>query len=737
MNLIIQLMFLVHDIFKIEKMRNEFILFLLVTCLINYSSWGQTESYSVRLAPFSSNKYDEFSPVYYKDGIVFCSNRKNDVFITYSTPKKKELFNIYYIELGDSVSWENSGILSKNLMTNFNDGPVTFNKDGNVIYYSRNNKVKDKMRDVFDPKNKLGIYSAEMTNGIWTNIKPFKYNNPGYSLTTPGLAPDGKRLYFASDMPGGFGGADLYYCEWNNNDWDEPVNLGQKINTTGNEAYPFASKSGELYFSSDGQKGLGKKDIFFSRQVEGEWITPIHLDPPINSKEDDFGLVTDINLEEGYFSSHRKKTDDIFNFKTEIHQFNNCDSLQENHYCFLFYDEGFPDVDTLPLRYEWDFGDGEKVVGLEAEHCFPGPGKYSVQLNIVDNNTGNTFFTQSSYEFELEDIEQPFINSTDAGIVGNKIKYDGLKTNLPDFEIADYIWNFGDGFKATGPVVDHTYRKEGEYIVQLGLLGEKDSLGVIPKTCVYKKINILEDYQALAMHTAREKGEIKEIPEVEESEQSELNTLYSLGEEKEGDEVFRVQILASDSQVSSDSSFFDPLRNTYEINENYIYSDSIYSYTVGEESHFLATYPIYNDVVSRGFSDARVKSYILADLTEEELKEINKEFEEFADAYFEFDNYKISSASYTILDKIVQIMNENPSLKLEIAAHTDNIGSFEYNMNLSQRRAQSIVNYLVVKEINPERLKGKGYGESRPVASNNTEEGRKMNRRIEFIIINE
>ncbi len=179
------------------------------------------------------------------------------------------------------------------------------------------------------------------------------------------------------------------------------------------------------------------------------------------------------------------------------------------------------------------------------------------------------------------------------------------------------------------------------------------------------------------------------------------------------------------------------MRNTYEINENYIYSDSIYSYTVGEELHFLATYPIYNDVVSRGFSDARVKSYILADLTEEELKEINKEFEEFADAYFEFDNYKISSASYPILDKIVQIMNENPSLKLEIAAHTDNIGSFEYNMNLSQRRAQSIVNYLVVKEINPERLKGKGYGESRPVASNNTEEGRKMNRRIEFIIINE
>ncbi|MCK4466500.1 MAG: OmpA family protein, partial [Bacteroidales bacterium] len=502
-------------------------------------------------------------------------------------------------------------------------------------------------------------------------------------------------------------------------------------------AYPFASKSGELYFSSDGLKGLGKKDIFFSKEVEGEWITPIHLDPPINSKEDDFGLVTDLNLEEGYFSSRRKKTDDIFSFKTEIHQFYNCDSLQENHYCFLFYDEGFPDVDTLPLRYEWDFGDGGKVIGLEAEHCFPGPGKYSVQLNIVDNKTGNTFFTQSSYEFELEDIEQPFINSTDASIVGNKIEFDGLKTNLPDFEIVDYIWDFGDGSKAKGPIIDHIYEKKGEYTVQLGLFGKKDSLGVIPKTCVYKKMNILEDYQALAMYKAVEKGEIEEIPEVEESDQSELNTLYSLGEEKEGDEVFRVQILASDKQVAIDSSFFDPLRDVYEIKENYLYSDSIYSYIVGEESNLLATYPIYNDVISRGYSEAQVKSYILAELTEEQLSKINKKFEEFADAYFEFDYYEISAASYPILDKIVQIMNENPSLKLEIAAHTDNMGSFEYNMNLSEKRAQSIVNYLVSKGISTYRLNGKGYGESRPIASNNTEEGRKMNRRVEFIIINE
>ncbi len=715
-----------------------FILFLLVTCLINHSSWGQTESYSVRLAPFSSNKYDEFSPVYYKNGIVFCSSWKNDVFITYSTPEKKELLNMYYVKLvNDSINLESLGILSKELMTNFNDGPATFNTDGNVIYYSRNNDVDYKIRDVFDPKNKLGIYSAELTNGIWTNIKPFKYNNLNYSITTPSLAPDGKRLYFASDMPGGFGGADLYYCEWNNNDWDEPVNLGSKVNTTGNEAYPFASKSGELYFSSDGHKGLGKKDIFFSKEVEGEWITPIHLDPPINSKEDDFGLVTDLNLEGGYFSSHRKKTDDIFSFKTEIHQFTNCDSLQENHYCFLFYDEGFPDVvDTLPLRYEWDFGDGGKVVGLEAEHCFPGPGKYSVQLNIIDNITGNTFFTQSSYEFELEDIEQPFINSTDASIVGNKIEFDGLKTNLPDFEIADYIWNFGDGYKAKGSVVGHTYQNKGEYIVQLGLLGKKDSLGVIPKTCVYKKINILEDYQAMAMHTAKAKGELAALLEIEQSDQSVVDNLYSYGYALQQNAVFRVEILNSDTQLSIDTSLFDPLRGEYDIKEVYLKGENLYSYTFGEEKGVLETYSIYNEMIALGYNNARVRSYILADMAEDELIELTRAFGEFADALFEFDKHRITSASYPILNRLVEIMNKYPFIKLEIAAHTDNMGSFEYNMNLSRRRVQSIVDYLVGKGISDHRIIGKGYGESRPIATNNTEEGREMNRRVEFIVIN-
>src|ERR1035437_11092455 len=93
--------------------------------------------------------------------------------------------------------------------------------------------------------------------------------------------------------------------------WGEPVNLGPVINTTGNESYPFINASGDLFFSSDGHPGLGGKDIFFSQFSDTSWLAPVHLDPPVNSKFDDFGIITDTLFNEGYFLFNRKKSIDI------------------------------------------------------------------------------------------------------------------------------------------------------------------------------------------------------------------------------------------------------------------------------------------------------------------------------------------------------------------------------------------------------------------------------------------
>lgn len=693
--------------------------------------------FAVEKATFSSARYDDFSPVWLGSDLVFCSNRKHDVLVVHETPENQESVNIWSVAMGDSAVSNQVRIFSEELLSSFNDGPVTFNAEGDLVFYSRNIEINSRLRDVFDSKNQLGLFQARLKDGVWSDITAFPYNSEDYSITTPALTPDGTRLYFASDMPGGFGGADLYFCDLVEGEWAEPVNLGRNVNSTGNESYPFVNETGVLYFSSDGWAGLGKKDIFYTRQ-EGElWVMPVHLDAHINSKADDFGIITNLNGTEGYLSSNRDRNDDIYSFVTDIPPFYSCDSIQKNYYCYLFYDEGFMEIDTLPLRYEWKFGDGTKLSGKEVEHCFPGAGRYTVELDIIDNNTGNTFFTQASYDVEIEDAVQPFISSPDAFLRDKSLAFSAVKTNLPDMEITQYYWDFDDGTHAKGLEAEHVFETKGSYMVRLGVTGLPDSKGLVPKACVFKMVEILDDNQELATYEAVRKGELAELPRSMDEDPSTVSPLYSLKEAVEKDAVYRVEVLSSPEKVSIDTSLFDPLRGAYDIVEVFLREDSIYSYTVGEASSVLETYSVYSDVVNRGFENASVKSYILADLAEEELLQLTTTLGEFADAYFEFDDYKITEASYPILDQVVIIMNRYPAIRLEIAAHTDNMGSFEYNTTLSQRRTQSMVDYLVSQGIDSSRLVGKGYGESRPIATNSTEEGRMMNRRVEFIILDE
>jgi outer membrane protein OmpA-like peptidoglycan-associated protein len=173
------------------------------------------------------------------------------------------------------------------------------------------------------------------------------------------------------------------------------------------------------------------------------------------------------------------------------------------------------------------------------------------------------------------------------------------------------------------------------------------------------------------------------------------------------------------------------------VREFYLSDDSTYKYTVGEGQTLMETYPIYDDVISKGFDNAIVKTYILADLAEEELEGIEQSFGEIANSYFAFNEFRIPESSYPILDQLVDILNKYNNISLEIAAHTDNVGTPDYNMDLSIRRANQLTEYLIEKGISEDRVFAMGYGETRPIASNDTEGGRDMNRRVEFIIFTE
>ncbi len=461
---------------------------------------AQVQRYEVKRTSFSTNINDEFSPVFYDEGIVFCSNMRDNSLVGHQADQNR-LLKMFYVSKGIDARWNFPKLLAKELTSGFNDGPATFTANGCTVYYSRNHSIEKGLKNILDPSNKLGIFSANLTDGKWIEIKPFTYNDPSFTLTTPALTTDGHRLYFSSDKPGGMGRLDLYYCDWQNNTWSAPANLGAVINTPGDESFPFVDKTGRLFFSSDGLPGYGGKDVFYTMEHNGEWIPPIHLDSAINSVADDFGLMMDSTLRSGYFSSNRIHTDDIYSFSLKNETFTNCDTVNEISYCYTFYDERSQFVDTLHLLYKWDFGNGVIREGREVKHCFPGPGEYNVILEIIDEITGDTIAEKVEYPVNLESPEQLSVHSNYVGMAGQSIFFRAQNPLVDLFNDSQYWWDFGDGYEPGGPEKRYTFLKKGIYSVKVGLISTDKATGIVSKSCVAKDIRICEKLEEFAIHT--------------------------------------------------------------------------------------------------------------------------------------------------------------------------------------------------------------------------------------------
>lgn len=453
------------------------------------------QDYSISLLPFNTDNYDEFSPVYYRGDIVFCSNRKSSIFINYTDEKKNlPILDIYKVEELGRDGWGKSELFAKDLRTNFYEGPATFNSTGSEIYFTRNIDVKKKIGNSIQKDNNLGIYYSKYSrrNQEWSSPTPFVHNNPEFNYAHPSLSEDENSLYFVSDMDGGYGGTDIYVSKKENGGWSEPRNLGPAINTVGNEYFPFIHSTGRLYFSSDEHDGMGRLDIFYSELVNGEWHKPIHMDPPINSRYNDFGLIIDAFKKSGLFSSDRQKSsDDIYAFTPLYPMFENSTRQVENDYCYVLYEAGTENPDSTMFDYEWNFGDGKKTRGIEVEHCFNGPGDFTVELNVIDKITGEVYYTQASYPLKIEDVEQVYISGPDTVQVGEEILFSGRNTNITDFTIKKYYWDLGDGRKTRGIEVSHIYTTRGNYIIQLGVVSRNDKDGNNQKRGVYKNIVVV------------------------------------------------------------------------------------------------------------------------------------------------------------------------------------------------------------------------------------------------------
>jgi outer membrane protein OmpA-like peptidoglycan-associated protein len=207
---------------------------------------------------------------------------------------------------------------SKSINSKYHEGPVTFFKDYKKIVFTRNNYNKGRAKKSDKGVNMLKLFIASKKGNKWTDIKELPINSDQYSTGHPALSPDNRKMYFVSDMPGGFGGTDIYVVDYRDGSWGVPVNLGREINTEGNEMFPFVDEAGNFYFASDGHAGLGGLDMFYVEFRNGVPFGGVeNLGAPINSTKDDFGFITDAQRSHGYFSSNRRKgysDDNIYAF---------------------------------------------------------------------------------------------------------------------------------------------------------------------------------------------------------------------------------------------------------------------------------------------------------------------------------------------------------------------------------------------------------------------------------------
>jgi outer membrane protein OmpA-like peptidoglycan-associated protein len=649
--------------------------------------------------------------------------------MNYSTSENKGLLKICFI---DTISGKVS-LFSKNLKTKYNDGPASFSSSMDTIYYSRNQKIDGNIAED-SPRNKLGIYTSVNENGNWVKILDVRFNNEYFNITTPYISPDGKRLFFASDNPAGFGGTDIYYCDWKTDYWSDPVNMGPEINTSGNESFPFVNREGGVFFSSDGHGGLGGKDIFYTRQSGDKWLPPVRLDAPINSKFDDFALISDSVMHKGYFSSKRGKTVDIYQFKTNYQQLFYCSKQRANQYCFKFTDPGKIPVDGRYVQLVWSFGDGTTAIGQNLEHCFKGPGNYKVKLDVVDKKTGRIFFTKLSYDLELRDIEQPVITSPFTALVGDPIALDGMQSHFPESEILGYTWYFGDGNRALGEKLSHTYLEKGDYEVKLGLIVRNNKTGMIHEACAVKPLTVFSDKLE---KTAYDKKEKKPEPPLNVMDYDFARTinLFSADRYINQDVVYRVEIANSKTKLPKENDIFKNVPGKFTIREEYLPVQKIYSYFVAEELSLMATYPAFTEIIGSSYPNARIYAFNVEDPASRELNNIKRVFGVSADKFFRKNAAILTVEGTQLLDLILGFMSKYPNLKLQVSCHTDNFGQTGSNQYLSDKRAEALVDYLVVNGVERTRLTPMGFGGQKPVAPNYQESDRILNRRLDFIIL--
>ena len=552
-----------------------------------------------------NSEQQDFGTAYYKNQIVFASSREGTKSILRRWNWNELPYLDTYIADKDGVQLTSLNRFSKKVNKKFHEGPVAFTTDGNMMIFTRNNygeKAVDKV-------TRLKLFTSRLEDGKWTSPEPLPYNSADYSVGHATISADGKVIYFASDMPGGKGGVDIYKATINEDgSFGEAINMGDEINSEGNELFPFIHPSNEMiFFSSDGKVGLGGLDVFVGQIKENATIGKVmNVGAPVNTNRDDFSFVLDADQKTGFLSSNREGG------------------------------KGDDDIYAVDMLKPFTFGKTIKGVAKGKK------GEILVDAII-----------------KLYDSEGTEIESVTTG-------EDGSYAFLVP---ADKDWKLSGDKTKYFPGKNTATTSTEEDVVYADLELEKD-----PGLSLYTLIT----------------------------------------DKKTGVPLDSVKLILIDNMTGERETFYTTETGDYlkPLMDKKINDRGSYNITL-EKKGFLGKTVTYNTEFDR---EGKYNVHADLDLTLEGI-EIGADLSKIIDInpiYFDLNKSKIRPDAAIELDKIVKVMNENPTMVIELGSHTDSRGSDASNESLSDRRAKASAAYVAERITNPERIYGKGFGESTP-----------------------
>ncbi len=281
------------------------------------------EDYEIKNLAINT-EYSDFSPMFLDSTQIVYATAKDSSFLNTRRYKwnNQPYLDLYVAKINKETQDLKDAIkFSKKINTKYHEASVSFSPDNQTMYFTRNNYGKKLRRDK-NGVNNLKIYMSKKVGDEWTEAVEVPFNSDDYSTGHPALSPDGKQMYFVSDMPGSIGQTDIFVVDiLGENRFSEPRNLGPEINTERKEMFPFINDQ-KLYFSSDGHTGLGGLDVYEVAYTEEGFAKEVkNLGQPINSNKDDFSYIVNEENQKGFFASNRadgKGDDDIYSFKRLI-----------------------------------------------------------------------------------------------------------------------------------------------------------------------------------------------------------------------------------------------------------------------------------------------------------------------------------------------------------------------------------------------------------------------------------